>query len=422
MTAADSLCVDHTHFSEVTNDAAYSFSITAKTAEEIAMSLDKEFDLINLPNSSKEEKKLKVDSNTNNKTSFKSPTVEKVWTPLSHSTPVGNDIQPKDILKAKSKLSNLIESVHDVENAENDPIIRTDEHLVDGEEIDDERNTSFDDTPSKVKPKVDRSLSPSQKKELEKFKRLQEFIVKLPNGQSFLKSFEAKSNDVYNIETMEQVKVNEKLIDSLKQENTFLKKESEIITINNKSISEESEKLKNEIIELKQRNSELENLIEISKEKEKLQTKLENDLLEIKQELQKQKEVEQNLKQQIQSFESIKGDIESAITPDKYPSLVNKFKQLGLFEIESLSQIEAQNIIKNVLINLNIPFPQMKKKITELNDILHNEQILYKFANQIHVLLYEEKFRVLINDRTGLQNCTSQMYQNVELLYHILKK
>jgi chromosome segregation ATPase len=454
MAISDSLCIDHpgahdSHLNFVNSKEATQTvnGPEISSAKTIAAMLDREFKL-SVDVSEFDRKDVESQENISNNSStantvskhkFSSPKVDKVWIPLSQSTPMGVDTQPKDILKAKSKLSNLVDRT--LENSSNEDI--AEEQEEDQEEDFEDKAPNFDDTPSKVKTTNRRNecpISQTQMKELKELRKLKELIQSLPNGELLCKEFERKSDYVekFSIEIKETLQKSEELNKSLQKENDILREDVKTITSEMHGLSSQIEELMKELRTAEDENQDLNSQIktsslkmdELSRNlngKDDLTSKLRADIVRLSSDLEEKSNnhitFETEIRELKRTLHTTKGDPEDLISPEKFPSLANKYRQLELSEVDLLSQVQAQNIIKNILINLNIPYSQIKQRITDMSQILKNQHVLYDFANQIHNLLYEEQFNLipLKGDKSCLKDCTSQMFQNVELLYKVLK-
>ncbi|CDR40641.1 CYFA0S05e02762g1_1 [Cyberlindnera fabianii] len=131
----------------------------------------------------------------------------------------------------------------------------------------------------------------------------------------------------------------------------------------------------------------------------------------------------------------VRGNLKDSVTPEKYPELMSKttcgvplYEDLKLAEVDVLSLVQAQNMIKNVLINLGVPFDKVKEMIPNIALQSQRESILREFVNKTHKLLYDEDMALDVYmdlDQRGkehLTQCTTQMYKNLELLYTVLHK
>lgn len=390
-----------------------------KNAIQIAEYLDKK--LHQDINKKTSEIAIGTDSSGQQKT-FQSPLVEKLWAPLSQSTPTDlpkNRAQPKDILKAKSKLSKL--SV----NA-NDSNLTTDEDEDDYSHTGDPSTSpSFnDETPSKSSKKKSTTQGKQTKKheaeskELQELRELKQYLANLPNGNLLLENFKiSEPENSFKIVKQEEIIKNEQEMQSLTdQVNKFQNQNSA---------------LQEEIFVLKSSNSDLKENIEIKTDAiQDLKTKLEDSTEKVGDSQTVQKEMEETLQELEMKFKKLFGDSEQEVTPEKYPALnilgtsgKPLYDELELQMVDSLSLVKSHNTIKNILINLQIPFSETKQTIPKIARLLQDEDVLCEFANKLHTLLYKRNLKIsrFQNESNGnehLKQCTTQMYRNFEILFN----
>lgn len=352
-----------------------------------------------------------------------SPPPERLWTPLSQSTPADippNKFQPKDILKAKSKLSKLSANA-------NETIQETDDEHEDNDYTNQStRGPSFqDETPSKAQKKSPAPVNLVEKQnkadetELQELRELKKYLQNLQNGSVILESFK-QSNKNIKILTKEQFEKGEQDLKSLEADITMVKKQNS--------------ELKEEISILKDSNLSLKEVISLkSTTIEELNTLSEESKSKFK-EVQKIKEEKEEIIQTLEKkLSDLIGDTSEEITPERFPSLSFKgsngksvYDTLELGLVDSLNLSKSHNIIKNILINLLVPFSETKETIPKIAKLLESEDVLCEFSNKLHKLIYEQdinisKFQNEQNGNDHLRQCTSQMYKNVETLFKELK-
>lgn len=351
---------------------------------------------------------------------FSSPVPEKAWNPIMQSTPAhmsSRGVQPKDILKAKlSKLAQSVEQAHDSESSSED-----EEHDEDQERgvLGSKDSSYHDDTPSKPQAKRNTSLkedkgiglSPNRSAELEQLAKLKEFLNSSTNGSKVLKSIvngePVKHWRIVDDSELEsnakKVKDLEEEIKSLRKQNDDLKEETTIIKSTNISLKE--------MVELKDRS--------IAESRDNVR-ELENSIAEIN----------ASMESEISKYV---GDTSEKISPLKFPELsttdsngISLYDGLNLCEVDNLTMVESQNLLKNILINLNIPFSRVKELVPQLMLRLTHEEILVDFTKRLHTVLYDQRMDITryLNEtgNTGLVRCTSEMLKNVELVYAVLEK
>lgn len=415
-----------------------------KKAIEIAEYLDSKYYKPSKNSLSSPSSSSSPSTNLENKT-FRSPSTDKIWTPLSQSTPAEiptNRVQPKDILKAKSKLSRLSANANDYESTKLDEDIDTGND-ADTDDDDDHhtqessRDTNYhEDTPSKTNKKKSIIRSAEKKKleadlkELEELRQLKKYITNLPYGSIIFDGLKNPNNTQPKILPATELEKTDKQNQSLK----------ELVT----NVTNQNSELKGEISILKNTNADLKEEISVHKdtnaslkESNELKTGNLNDLkdkfkdMEDKlKELQKSKEEsELRFKDLEINLKELTGDSQAALTPHKYPSLNSKapngksiYDQLELQMVDSLNLTQAHNIIKNILINLLIPFTETKQTIPKIGKLLKNEDVLCEFTNRLHLLLYQQEFNISKyqtreDGSESLKQCTSQILKNVKVLY-----
>lgn len=345
---------------------------------------------------------------------FQSPSAEKIWTPLSQSTPAEiqktTTSQPKDILKAKSKLSKLSANANDTVHEKNDN---------EGDNYTEEstRGTSFnEDTPSKVKEKkVETKKDDQSSKELEELRKLKKYISSLPNGNLLLESKDLDTKPL-KIVTEKEDKEGVAELESLRDQATRL--------------TSQNSNLKEEVSILKEANSSLKGVIELKNGNiDDVNANVQSLKEKINEADDKQEEALKNLKALEEKLNELLGDADDKINPEKYPNLNFKgdnnrsvYEALELHSVDSLNLAKSHNTIKNILINLLIPFSEVKETIPKIARLLQNEDILCDFASRLHKLIYQQEFNISkfqneLNGNDKLRQCTSQMYNNVEILF-----
>lgn len=402
MAIADSLCIDNTvnETSCSTLNGANVSSLKPLSANEIAHDLDVRF---NLTTDSGNTKKS-AENPTKPKPTASTPAQEKGWTPLSQSTPIGipDSAQPKDLLKAKSKLSELVHSVGAEDDSE--------------EEQEQTQESEYDRTPSKSQPK-ERKPSPHQAKQFEDLKNFRDFVTKIPQGQLIIDLFN-NNGDITSL----KVQSTKDAIESFAQTERLKKENDDLIKSNE---------------ELIQQNSELQDqqkrMAEIEQENIDLKSKIDEVEETVRANESSNNELNQRIESLLSEISSIRGNPDEAISPNRNPDLSlprsdgrSTYEHLELSQVDSLAQVQAQNIIKNILINLQISYPDIKEGVTRIGNFLKEEDTLCDFANKIHRLLYEQdinltRYKKELPNSSTLKQCTLQMYQNVELLYAVLK-
>jgi hypothetical protein len=332
---------------------------------------------------------------------FNSPAPDKQWTPLMQSTPVDIPLkaQPKDILKSKlSKLAQTVETAESRSSSEDD------------EDISLSKNSSYhDDTPSK--PRQRRDVNKSEGTELEELRQLKSLLSTMPNGDSIIEnSRSGKTPMNLKIFTTEEISEQDKKFNLLQEDlerikklNEDLKEEASIVKSTNIGLKD--------IIELKDKN-----IVESRTTIKGLEATIHDLKLSTDEKLSK-----------------IMGNSNEQITPMKFPELNGKtssglslYDELELSQLDSLTLIQCQNILKNILINLNIPSSKVRELIPQIALRLHHEDILVDFASRTHKLLYNQQIQmkdfIQSNSRDKLLQCTLLMYKNIELLYAVLNK
>lgn len=392
-----------------------------KNAIQIAEYLDKR--LHQDINKKTTEVAIGTDSN-NQQRSFHSPLPEKLWTPLSQSTPTDipkTRAQPKDILKAKSKLSKLSVTAND-----SNPSIGEDEDYNSQTEESSTSPSFNDETPSKsskIKVSIQKNTQKQEQelKELQELRELKKYLSTVPNGSLILDNFKTTgAENKINIMKQEDSVSTEKEIQSLRDQ---------VANFENQKLS-----LQEEISILKSSNSDLKENIELKNGTiEHLRTELYDSNDKLGQAQLFNKEAEEKIQDLEKKLKDLFGDIEEEVTPQRYP-LLNVggssgkplYDELDLQLVDSLNLIKSRNTIKNILINLQIPFSEAKQIIPKVGRLLQDEDVLCEFTNKLHSLLYKRKLNIskFLNETEGnqhLRECTSQMYRNFELLFQSSK-
>lgn len=332
---------------------------------------------------------------------FQSPATEKVWTPLMQSTPVDGPYratQPKEILK--SKLSKLAQSV---ENARDD----TESSSSDEDEI---SRSPHDDTPSKSRHSSMLSLGDAN--ELEELRTLKKFLCQVPNGETIVRYAKQglTTTPTYRLVADSELHTQEKKVKELEEEVERLKRLNQDLKDETSTVKSTNVSLK-EIIELKDKS------IDESRQSIK---ELESSIQELN--LAKDRDISQ-----------IVGDKSERISPARFPDLNKETSEgmplygfLELPRVDDLSLIESQNIIKNVLIQLNVPYTRIKDLVPQIALRLRHEGALVQFTTRTHRLLYNQEMNMeeYLKESTDqhLSQCTLRMFQNIELLYTVLNQ
>ncbi|CAM9014232.1 unnamed protein product [Wickerhamomyces anomalus] len=251
--------------------------------------------------------------------------------------------------------------------------------------------------------------------ELQELRELKKYLQNLQNGSVILESFK-QSNKNLKILTKEQFEKGEQDLKSLEADITMVKKQNSELKEEISILKDSNLSLK-EVISLKSTTiEELNNLSEESKSKFKEVQKIKEEKEEIIQTLEKK-------------LSDLIGDTSEEITPERFPSLSFKgsnnksvYDTLELGLVDSLNLSKSHNIIKNILINLLVPFSETKETIPKIAKLLESEDVLCEFSNKLHKLIYEQdinisKFQNEQNGNDHLRQCTSQMYKNVETLF-----
>ncbi|CCH41817.1 Laminin subunit beta-4 [Wickerhamomyces ciferrii] len=452
-TESDSYRYDDSNSSEESNTDLEMPEFDQKSATQIAEYLDSKMN-----NTKKRSISVNTSVNGNqnnnnnnnqqpNTNTYQSPAAEKIWTPLSQSTPAeisSTKVQPRDIIKAKSRLSNLAVSA-DLSDSINDA---SDESDGSNEKM--SQDTSFQDTPlksskKKSSPNVQIQSNPIQVsnptpnydkeiKELKELRDLKNYISKLPNGFSILDEFNSHQEEVtygiYKVNSIDEKDVqignlkaqvdeferkskgsNEE-IELYKDSNNRLKEEIDLITKSNENLKKDIDFKAKTNIDLKK---DLDNSTEKLKNLKLSNEKLERELMDIQLKL-----------------KSVLGDLEEAAIESKYPSLKETESNgktvqeyLEIDQINDLNLSKSHRLLKNILINLEIPLSQAHIMIPKIANLLQSEDILLNFANRVHLLLYNKKLNMSKFQRKKeggqhLHQCTTSMFENIELMSRVL--
>ncbi|KAH3672428.1 hypothetical protein WICMUC_004264 [Wickerhamomyces mucosus] len=350
-----------------------------RTAMDIAKYLDKKHNNVNF--------KDPVQKNPEPHDTPKNERNERPWTPMFQSTPMedtSTKVQPKDMLKAKSKLSQL-SALASFPNTKEDEYIDTN--------IDDNQDdeSDFEDTPSKPKTTRDSPEPRLFSTAKDDFEKLKDFLSKIPNGELILNNYKSP---IINVELI-------------------VKSKEEIDVLHAKN-EELNNKLK-DLTRIENTNTELTTEI---KSKDQMIDNLNSKIIDLSDKLEKKDTEYIQLKD---SFDKIKGEDSSKLTEDKSQILNKYYNQLGLSEVEKLSQIESHNIIKNVLILLRIKYSELKKSIPKLAKSIAFNSIYKQFFNNTHLLIYENEVDPTILDNNGyshLRDCAQRLLDNIETIYN----
>lgn len=318
---------------------------------------------------------------------FSSP-ADKAWIPLMQSTPadVPSKAQPKDILK--SKLSKLAQSV---ENADDESSSSSDDEST--------HDASYD-TPSK--PLNRRHMSPSEKTELEELRKLRSFVISLSRGNSII---EGAKIGVANVKVITD--------DEAQQ----LERRAQDLTREVERLNKLVEELREDAATVRRTNVSLKEILEL---KDKSIDDSKTTMKEFEKTIQ---DVKRDSEDSLSRLVGEKGD---QITPQKFPELSSVYDELELSLVDNLTLTQTQNLIKNLLLNLNIPFNRVKTQVPHIVKRLEHEGTLAEFASRTHLLLYGQemdigKYLQEHNDHK-LQQCTTQMFKNIELVYAVLNE
>ena len=95
--------------------------------------------------------------------------------------------------------------------------------------------------------------------------------------------------------------------------------------------------------------------------------------------------------------QSMMGNPSDRITIDqiqaKNPEITSEvYDQLGVSNIDTLSVIELQNIVKNIILLLKVPFAKLTQRVPMIAIYLsHERQAYIRFTNRLHYQFYQHK-------------------------------
>lgn len=75
----------------------------------------------------------------------------------------------------------------------------------------------------------------------------------------------------------------------------------------------------------------------------------------------------------------------------KVPESQKLYKRLEMSSVDALGNVNLQNLVKNILLVLGVPFSQLPGKLKIITEVLKQEYVYTKFANEIHRVLYSKE-------------------------------
>lgn len=92
------------------------------------------------------------------------------------------------------------------------------------------------------------------------------------------------------------------------------------------------------------------------------------------------------------------------------------YKKLGMNSVDDLGIIDLQNLVKNILLVLGTPLPQLPHKLKSITSVLKQEDLYVQFANEMHYSLYSKQIDLQDPFSKDASACLSNMVALVRQL------